>query len=708
MTATHPPPRGPIARLLAFYRLQLRIIWTWRSGPLGLAWRLVVSLAVSTLSIVAAAWLLDGFRIAEPLAALGAAIVLGILNLFARPVLLALVASVSGYVIALAAIALQVIIVAVLVPLVPGIEIDGLATAFWASWIIAIGNTLLTALLGLDAGETYFGTLVQQLVSSTEGIAPTDRPGVVIVQIDGLPHDVLRHQVRAGQVPLLSSWIRSGSHRLVAWEALLPSQTSASQAGILHGNNDDIPAFRWYEKAEGRLMVSNRPRDAAEITRRVSDGRGLLANGGVSVGNLLTGDATRSYLTLGALPEPGQGIGRSQAFYGFFLSPYTYLHTVVRFVSEVIVEYVQASRQRRAGVEPRLCRGGAYPFLRAATNILLRDLGTMLVIEEMYRGAPVIYVDYTDYDEIAHHSGPERAEALQALDGVDAAIGALERAASHAPRPYRFVVLSDHGQSLGATFLQRYGLTLEALVRSLVGGREAVTAATASVEGWGPVNAFLGELARARGATSAIARAGLRQRRSEEDDVGPPNATVAGERPDLIVVASGNLGLISFPRLAGRQTLEQLDEHHPNFVDALANHPGIGLVLVRTAARGAVAVGARGIRYLDEELAGGVDPTTAYGEHAVAGLRRLDAMSNAPDLALISMLDPATDEVAAFEELIGSHGGLGGPQTRPFIMLPADWPVPDEALLGAPTVHRALIAGMIRLGLRPGADTSHF
>ena len=96
----------------------------------------------------------------------------------------------------------------------------------------------------------------------------------------------------------------------------------------------------------------------------------------------------------------------------------------------------------------------ACRIARAATNVILRSLSTSLVMEEMYRGTPVIYVDYTDYDEIAHHSGPERTETLEALDGVDATVRSLVRAAEDTPRPYKFLLLSDHGQSLGATFRQ--------------------------------------------------------------------------------------------------------------------------------------------------------------------------------------------------------------------------------------------------------------
>ena len=277
----------------------------------------------------------------------------------------------------------------------------------------------------------------------------TDKPGLVVVQIDGLAQPILMRQIRAGRVPHLSNWVRSGQYRLNGWEALLPPTTPASQAGILHGNNDGIPAFRWYEKGPGRIMVANHPEDAMEVATRISNGEGLCSNDGASVGNLFSGDAVRSYITMATIKDKGQGLGQSQTFMTFFASPYNYLGTIVRFVAEMIKENIQARRQVRAGVVPRMHRGRPYPIARAATNVGLRDLSTSLVIEEMYRGAPVIYVDYTDYDEIAHHSGPERAETFDALDGVDRAIATLEKAAKSAARPYKFVIVSDHGQTLG-------------------------------------------------------------------------------------------------------------------------------------------------------------------------------------------------------------------------------------------------------------------
>ena len=190
---------------------------------------------------------------------------------------------------------------------------------------------------------------------------------------------------------------------------------------------------------------------------------------------------------------------RSRDFFGFFADPSTVFRTFVLVGTEVVREALQARAQRLRGVEPRIGRHWPFPLLRAAACVVLRDLSVGLVLEDMYRGVPVIYVDLVGYDEIAHHAGPERPEALDAIAEADRQIGLLARAAEATPRPYHVVVLSDHGQSQGATFRQRYGRSLDDLVRDLMAGEPAMLAATSDVEGWGYVNTVLTQLAGRRG-----------------------------------------------------------------------------------------------------------------------------------------------------------------------------------------------------------------
>ena len=128
--------------------------------------------------------------------------------------------------------------------------------------------------------------------------------------------------------------------------------------------------------------------------------------------------------------------------------------------------------------------------------MIQRDLITALMTEQMLSGTKVLYADYLDYDEVAHHAGVAREESLRSMEGVDKVIGMLEKVSKQAPRPYDFVVLSDHGQSQGATFLQRYGESLEDIVRGLMGGADGVAAATGNDEDYGPLNIFLSDLTR--------------------------------------------------------------------------------------------------------------------------------------------------------------------------------------------------------------------
>src|SRR4029079_6734587 len=110
--------------------------------------------------------------------------------------------------------------------------------------------------------------------------------------------EVLRRALTDGSAPNLASWLRDGSHHLQRWETDWSSQTGACQAGLLHGDNEDMPAFRWWEKDRDRAIVTNHPRDAEELERRHSDGRGLLHEDGASRANILSGDAVHSMLTM--------------------------------------------------------------------------------------------------------------------------------------------------------------------------------------------------------------------------------------------------------------------------------------------------------------------------------------------------------------------------------------------------------------------------
>ncbi|MFF5078064.1 alkaline phosphatase family protein [Actinoplanes sp. NPDC000266] len=590
---------------------------------------------------------------------LAVAIVVGLLGLVLRPALAGLLTWIGWAGVVVGWLFGQGLLVYLALILSPGIHVDGYWPAFWAAWIAAALMSL--GLWLVTAGQP--GVVTRHLIRVNRRfrreVTHGDVPGVVIIQIDGLSAPLARWASEAGHLPTLSRWLRTG-HTLTEWHARLPATTPASQAGLLHGASDQVPAFRWYEKEPGRLIVTNRPADAALVEQRCAEG--LLTDGGVSISNVFSGGAPTSLLTMSTIRS---GRGPDRYVTAYLLDPFGLTRSLVLTAGEMVKELYQARRRRLRGVEPRIGRDWGYVLLRGATNVLLRHLNLALIAEHVMRGAPAIYCDFVDYDEIAHHAGPFRPEALASLEGIDAALAILEEVAAAAPRPYEFVVLSDHGQSQGATFLQRYGLRFEDLVGQLTTPGGVVAPEEDEQEG------------RAR-----VLRAGLTPaaRPREEALIG---------RPEIVVAASGNLALVYLARLPGRVSLEEIEERHPKLIDGLIAHPGVGWVMARSRRDGPVVIGRGGRRLLDGDRVEGDDPLDGFGPYAADDLRRHDGLAHTGDLLVNSLFDAGTQEVAAFEELIGCHGGLGGWQDRPLLIHPRDWPAPTE-LIGADAVHRLL------------------
>jgi hypothetical protein len=442
-------------------------------------------------------------------------------------------------------------------------------------------------------------------------------------------------------------------------------------------------------------------------------------------------------LTMSGLRQRSTGLGPSSSYAAFFTHPAGLARGVVMTLGEMVKEVFQRRRQERRGVEPRIDRSGSYVALRAVTNVLLRDLNVALVVEAMMQGSRSIYVDFVDYDEIAHHAGVSRPESLASLYGLDEVLRSLETVANAGvtPRPYHFVLLSDHGQSQGATFRQRYGLTLEELVRQHLSGGASVASATDEVEAYGPVNVLIGQLSGQQSVTARLTRRALGSRdpanatgpsaQGSETSVdgltevaptsGIPSGTATAgdtsgepaEPPDLVVVGSGNLGGIWFAREPERLTVGDIEDRHPGLLTALASHEGIAFIVV-LAPTGPVAIGPDGSTDLATGLVRGVDPLAAFGDDARSDFDRAARFADAPDIYVNSLYDPVLDEVAAFEELVGCHGGVGGWQTRPLLVHPKEWTIDsdlvgaDGRIRGADRVHTQLVRWLEQLGHRTG------
>jgi hypothetical protein len=581
----------------------------------------------------------------------------------------------------------------------PGLHVSSLFAGIVVSLGVTVVNTAVTSLLAIDDDAFWYRNVVRRNARRIADPVTTDVPGLFFLEIDGLAHDVLVRAVRDGNAPTMARWLREGSYRLDRWETDWSSQTGACQAGLLHGNNDDMPAFRWWEKDLGKPIVTNHPRDAMEIERRHSDGRGLLFSNGASRANIVSGDAPHSLLTMSTAMRRDRPGRIGQDYYAYFANPYNVLRTLALVAREVVSERWSAAQQKRRDVQPRIHRGFSYSLMRAFATVIQRDLQVEAIIADMYAGLPVAYTTFLAYDEVAHHSGIERADALATLSQVDRQIGRIAAARRFAPRPYRLVVLSDHGQSQGATFLDRYGKTLEQLVHEATDSD--------STAGGGHPDEALGYLGASLTEASAAdtKMAGVVRRTSKSHTVhgavelgDGDGHSPEGELPEVVVMASGCLGLVSFPREPGRLTLERLDALYPRLVPTLRDHPGIGFLLVRSEAEGALVIGKQGVNYLDQDRCEGADPLAPFGPNAARHVRRTDSFEHCADIMLNSTYWGDTDEVSAFEELVGSHGGMGGTQSYPFLLHPVALELPDEEIVGPEAVHVHLRRWLVELG----------
>jgi uncharacterized membrane protein YvlD (DUF360 family) len=590
--------------------------------------------------------------------------------------------------------------------------VDGDTPNFFSAVAAAIALSvilmLLTPALSFDDDARQL-RIVRRRARGVREANRTDVPGVIMFEIDGLAEPVLRRALREGHAPNMRRWLEEGSHKIVPWECDLSSQTGASQAGLLLGSNHDMPAFRWYEKETGQTIVSNHGKDATEIERRHSDGGGLLAAAGTSRGNMFSGDAPRCSATMSVIRDRQRSSARE--YFSYFADPYGFTRTIALYLWDVLLEIRAARRQKRSG-DPHIDRGGLYPWMRAAITVVMRDLNVATLLGDIVEGVPVSYSTFVGYDEVAHHSGIGEPDAFAVLKQHDAQLGRLMRAMEQAPRPYHLVVLSDHGQTQGAPFRQRYGVELGDLVKEALEDGE-VFAPAPSDEGLSTVESALTD---ARDEDTAggrmLARATQGNLVDDEVVLGPNREAVEEGKRDAseheaVVLASGGLGLISLTGSRDRVTRAEIERMHPRLIPTLTKHPGIGFVMVRDEEEGAVVLGPRGSRRLRDDAVSGEDPLQGFGEKAAEHLRRTDGFPHCPDLLVNCMFDADRNEVAPFEEFMGSHGGIGGWQSHPFALVPSGWSDPEGPVVGVRAMHDSLRRWLSETGLevKPHSDS---
>jgi len=557
-----------------------------------------------------------------------------------------------------------------------GIEINGPALIL-APLAMAAVTTILSSIITIDDDSSYYRSVLRDAEKKRKRNIK-DYPGVIIVEIDGLAYEVLCEAVERGDMPNMKKMIDSDEYNLRMWETDLSSQTGASQAGILHGNNEDIVAFRWVEKNnDNQMMQCSGITKVPELEQRISDGNGLLVDNGASRSNLFSGDTDNVIFTFSKIMDFKKLYNK--AWYSVFSNPSNFARIVALFLADIIREIWSQIVHSVKNIRPRIKRGIVYIPTRAATNVFLREINTSTLIGDMMIGdIDVAYSTYLGYDEIAHHSGVRDNDAWFALREMDKQIKHLTDANKYCPRDYQFVIQSDHGQTNGATFTQRYGETFEDFVKSLLPEDMTMFAKMTSND-----DHFAGDY-------TPFSRKNKKIKKEKEEQQELSDS-------EVIVLASGNLAMIYLTQWSQRLTYEELNNFFPELIPGIINNEYVGFILVKSKEHGDLAIGKNGTYYLDSGEIEGENPLKGFGNNIVRHLKRTSSFEHTPDILVNSFYDEEADEVCAFEELVGSHGGAGGDQSKPFILYPSSWKVSDDEIIGAENIYKLIKENLAEL-----------
>jgi uncharacterized membrane protein YvlD (DUF360 family) len=589
----------------------------------------------------------------------------------------------------------------------PAFHIDGLTDAFWVLVLFTVINTAVTGWLGIDEVYPFFQTLLKRVGQRYgQQARPGVRRGMIILQVDGLSWRSFMRAVRRGRMPATSALMGLGTHRLHRWQSGVPSNTPAVQSGLFYGSRAKIPGYRWYDRAADRVLVSSSPSDLREAERAAAEGRDALLADGSCINSLLSGGAAKRLLTLSVM-RGTRGDRRADEradFNLFWLNPWAYTSAVFSTVWEFMAALVWMVISRfnpRKKIIRRTLRDAAA---RAVGNAFLRETAFFWLEQDVARGVPIIYSNFVGYDEVAHMAGPDAGEAQATLTSFDRKLQRLRRQLQRAPVNYDLVLLADHGQSPSIPFRVVTGQTLEELVTDLSG--QTVPAYHSGEIDTAYVNGLLADLREEDAALSPwIASRSRRTLERIQKNAGHDDEP--GEA-QLVVCISG--GLAHLYRRGSKRPLllEEMRSLYPGLVEGLVSSPGIGLVVARDSDTDVLALGRSGVRNLTNGLVvGDEDPLTPYWDLDLWSreLSQLATCEASGDLVILAK--PLTSRrVVTFEEQVGTHGGVGGPQNEPFILLPAHWST-VRSDLSSPEALYGLLMRHREGGMENGAGSLH-
>jgi hypothetical protein len=463
---------------------------------------------------------------------------------------------------------------------------------------------------------------------------------LVILHVDGLGADSLEKALREGRMPFVQRLMETEGYEIHRYRCGVPSTTPFAQAGILYGDNSEIPSFRWWDRESEVLVQFGAGSTFKKVADKYFQGCEPLTKDGACIAACYPAGAADDF-----------GIAYQDRTYGRDEKSRSAAHVLVPYLANpahlgdwVLQTVLVAGRTikdltaaRKSGRHP----ASSYVITDVVEEIFVHHLTRFAVQQAMQEGYSPIYAGFYAFDETAHAFGPEDPAALRVLKHVDRSI---EKVASSRHDQYELVVLSDHGQNETVPFLAAHGKRFGEVIAGLMPGFH---------------------VQEIKGESFGV---------PEEESVG-----------GLRLIFSGGLAHMYFTGRSLRFQYRDLEANHPRLAAAISGLDQVALVMARDGAEDVFLKGGQEYRGADAKslLEDYDDPDVL-----LAQLSRLNSFKNAGDLIMFG--SSTGGRQVNFENQGGGHGSIGGEQLHPFVLAKKEWQIDTSQVRGAHELHPIL------------------
>ena len=463
---------------------------------------------------------------------------------------------------------------------------------------------------------------------------------LVILHVDGVSAASLERSLSAGDMPFVKHLIDAEGYVIHRYRCGVPSTTPFAQAGILYGDNSEIPSFRWWDRERRVLVQFGAGSSFDAVADKYFRDCDPLTNGGACIAACYPGGAADDFGI--AYQDRSYGKQDRSRSAARVLVPYLanpihlgdWVWQTIATLARTSRDYAEARSRGRHPARP-------YVVTNLVEEIFVHHLTRYAVEQAMREGYSPIYAGFYAFDEAAHAFGPGDRSVRRALRHVDHTI---RKIASRRGGLYELVVLSDHGQ-------------VDTIPFAGTGGR--------------PIGEVLAEML-----------PGFRVQEVKGKAYGPPEGQARG---GVTATLSGGLAHLYFAERRERIGYRELVALHPDLVPGLARLDQVALVMARDGDEDVLWKSGEEVR---GQAANGVLADYDDPEILIRQLSRLNSFKTAGDIILFGAFTGG--EQVNFENQAGGHGSIGGEQLHPFLLAKRDWGIDTSRVHGAHELHPIL------------------